>query len=341
MNFKFQEGNDASSCNMQLQQVVNRTENSDIKANRMKISIKPFTQLAKEGKDLPELKKVWGNYILERNTVLFPSERGVGKTYLALQIAMAVAGNGDCFLGEEMACHGNTLYINFELSEYIMKKRLSKLWRGLKQEESPYQAIAVTAMGSLTDLLPLLKKEVRKSKPVLVVIDNLRMAFSDRDNERNKEMVIAIKQLNQLRDEYNSAYLLIHHTKKGTSYQKTNSDLQSGAGAITDLVDGDFFLRKSQQDHLLRVLKREKSRNCEEQAKPKLLRLNPATLWFEVENEEVNEADHIYYPTSGKEKKEAEISGAREMKTKGMTCKEIGQELGVDKSTISRWLNEK
>ena len=66
---------------------------------------------------------------------------------------------------------------------------------------------------------------------------------------------------------------------------RTRCDLQSGAGAISDLVDGDFFLRKSSQSTDLRLLRRAKSRNCEEQEGAKLLRFNQETLWFKlVEN---------------------------------------------------------
>ena len=55
-----------------------------------------------------------------------------------------------------------------------------------------------------------------------------------------------------------------------------------GAGAITDLVDADFFLRKSKIDKNYRLLKRIKSRECEEQDGAKLIRMNPETLWFEL-----------------------------------------------------------
>ncbi len=47
-----------------------------------------FEELATDGENIKPLKKIWGNFILEACNVLFPSERGVGKTFFMLQIAV-------------------------------------------------------------------------------------------------------------------------------------------------------------------------------------------------------------------------------------------------------------
>lgn len=305
-------------------------------------SIKTFRELAKEGENLPDLKQLFGNHILEGTTVLLPSERGIGKTMLGLQLAIAIAEGHDKFLGEPVQVHGNTLYLNMELGERVIQKRLSKLMENVKvKEQNPYNAICMTERKSLDQIFPKLEQTIADYKPVVVFIDNLRTAFSDIDIEKNKEITKYLMALNELRDKYKFSLVLIHHTKKGTSYHLTNSDMQSGAGAISDLIDGDLFMRRSQQDSQFRILKRLKSRNCEDQEGATLIRLNPETFWFELVNPFVDEEDHVFDPDSARAELKSLKEKAITLRKEGKTFEEIGKDLGKDKGTISRWFNPK
>jgi RecA-family ATPase len=327
--------------NLEKEQEVKEEEVSYDK-KKGSISVKSFIDLAKEGETLAELKKIYGNFILERNTILFPSERGVGKTFFSLLLAIVVAEGYSEFLGEKIELHGNTLYINMELGEGVLMRRLAKLYESVvKKEGNTFQPYCITDRRSLNQILPEIEKWVTKHDPVLVIIDNLRNAFSDSDNERNKEMTKAITQLNDLRDKHGFALLLVHHTKKGTASQITNSDMQSGAGAISDLIDGDFFLRRSQKDTNFRILKRAKSRNCEDQEGAKLLSFNPETLWFDLEEENVEESDHIFFVTGFEDGLAEQKKEAVKLRGEGKTYEEIGKALGKHKATVSRWFKDK
>ncbi|WP_315823695.1 helix-turn-helix domain-containing protein [Paraflavitalea speifideaquila] len=111
--------------------------------------------------------------------------------------------------------------------------------------------------------------------------------------------------------------------------------MQSGAGALTDLADGDFLLGKSSQNINYRLLKRLKSRNCEEQEDAKLLFMNPDTLWFEVKEEAVNEMEHITFEDRGAERNK-QIEEMKLMHSQGMSLDEIGKRFDINKSTVSR-----
>ncbi|PCH69128.1 MAG: hypothetical protein COC01_02235 [Bacteroidetes bacterium] len=299
--------------------------------------LKDFKDLAEEGKTIPELKKILGNFILEDSLVLFPSERGVGKTYFMLQCCMAVARNFATFCGEPIELHGNTLYINFEISERLLSRRLGKLSLNIPEyHEDVYNSYALSYRGNLSANLTQIVKQIEDIDPVLVVVDNLRAAFSDKDNEKNREMSKAIMELNKLKDQHHFTLILVHHTKKGSAGKLTESDLQSGAGALTDLVDADFFLRKSTQGRGLRILKRIKNRECEDQEGAKLLQMNPDTLWFEMVEEKVDESEHIYQNTDSTIEDKRQM--ALELQKQGLNQSEIAEQMGVNKSTISRWL---
>jgi len=303
-----------------------------------KVRLKSFTQLAVEGSNYQPPKKIWGNYILEKNLVLFPSERGVGKTFLMLQLALAVSNEDTEFCGEPIELPGNVLYLNFELGETMLKRRILKLKERFEEEkEKRFEAYSYTHRGNITEAMEDIIVEIKRYKPVLVILDNLRVAFSGLDNERNKDMTTAMTSLAKLKDEYGLALVIVHHTKKGSSGKITDSDLQSGAGALSDLVDADFFLRKSRLDGRHRILKRMKSRETEESDTAKLIAMNPETLFFEVIEEDVNEGDHIYAPDI-KDKKSTLLEKAKELHKAGKSGTEIAKELDVNKSTISRWL---
>ncbi len=87
--------------------------------------IRDADELALEGRHLPELKQLLGHYILEGSAVLFPSERGIGKTFFLMQICLAVSKGFSQFLNEPIQLHGNTIYLDFELGERAFKRRLA------------------------------------------------------------------------------------------------------------------------------------------------------------------------------------------------------------------------
>lgn len=327
--------------NIQLNDSGDKIVKVEINKREKGLNIKSFTELAEEGENLPEIRKLWGNFVLEGHTVLFPAERGVGKSFLCMQLAIAISEGFHEFLGEKIEIQGNTLYINMEMGDLLMKKRLNKLYKKVElSEQNTFNAYCLTDRRNITDIEEEIVNIIQKERPVLVVIDNLRTAFNDKDNEKNKDMTKVIRYLNELRDACGFALILVHHTKKNTSMMMTHSDLQSGAGAISDLVDADFFLRKSQSDPASRILIRTKSRSCEEENSCKLLKLNPETLWFEVEVEDVNESDHIFNSDSPQAEKVELKKEAIRMYREGKTMAQIGEEMDVNKSTVSRWLKD-
>lgn len=294
---------------------------------------KSFKELAEIGKTLKPLKKIFGNYILEGSTTLFPSERGVGKSLLAVQIAIMVASGKQEYLGERIELSGNVLYINLELGETTTALRMSKMHTDLNIK-SEYHADCMTSNSGLEPIQNDIIQYVKENKPVLIIIDNLRTAFSNADNEKNKDMTKAIMHINKLKSEWNCSFLIVHHTKKGTGKLVTDSDMQSGAGALTDLVDADFFLRKSCKGKNLRLLKRIKARECEEQEGAKLIELSEGSLWFDFLEENVNEIAHIQFHMESPEKKKEK---AFELKNQGLNNNQISKEVDVDRATVGRW----
>lgn len=302
-------------------------------------SLKSIARLAHEGKDLKDPLLLFGHYIPEKCLIHFPSPRGVGKSWFCMQLCIAIAGEWNEFLGEKITLHGNTLYINNELSEPVIQRRSKKLLDTLPQEVAKnFKAMVYTSRNNLASDLPVLVQILDKLKPVLVVIDNLRMAFANTDTNNNKEITQLMFMLLAFCESSQASVLITDHFRKHTSSLLSESDLQTGSGIKTDLSDGDFFLRKSVRDKQLRILKRGKSRHFEEDDYAKLIRLNSQSLWFELLEEKVNEAEHIGITSIRDKEEQKDI--ARSLKDQGHSLENIARILGKGKTTIHRWLHK-
>lgn len=304
-----------------------------------KSSLKSMRRLAQEGADLEDLRQLFGRYIPENCLIHFPSPRGVGKSWLCMQLCIAVAAEWKEFLGEPITLYGNTLYINNELSEKIIQRRSKKL---LDNAPHPlgenYKAMVYTSRHNLLDDLPNLVTIIEKLKPVLIVIDNLRMAFTDVDTNNNKEITRLMFTLLAICEGTQASVLITDHFRKHTSSLLSDSDLQTGSGIKTDLSDGDFFLRKSAQDKNLRILKRGKSRHFEEADNAKLLRIHPGSCWFELIQEQVNEAEHVGIKSLKDKEEQKDV--ARALRQQDKSLDEIARILGKGKTTVHRWLKD-
>ncbi len=130
-------------------------------------------------------------------------------------------------------------------------------------------------------------------KPVLIVLDNVRVAFMNAKTNNNKEVAKAIHIILILRDILNTTIIITDHTRKLTRHLLTESDLKNGSEVKSDLTDSDIFLKKSKQDVQYRIFKRSKSRHYVESDEAKLLKLNADSLWFNFLEDNIDESQQI------------------------------------------------
>lgn len=305
-----------------------------------KSSLNKMENLAVKGRTLAPLRRLLGNYVLENSSVIFAAERGTGKTLLGLQACIAISSEWSSLWNEPIEYHGNTLFINCELSEDTISRRLARLFDAPPEEIrfSNYQSYVYTTKKGLQEEAQAIIEMSKIHKPVLIVLDNFRVAFLNSDTNNGKEVAKAMHLILTLRDLLDTTIIITDHTRKHTRNLLTDSDLQSGSGVKSDLTDSDMFLRKSKQDIQYRIFKRSKSRHCEETDGAKLIRLNPETLWFEFVQDNIDEAQHI--GTEVMPVKEEQKDLARELRDQGKTIEQIAKILNRGKGTIHRWLNE-
>ncbi len=276
------------------------TLNNDIVHNvkRADFNVMSLMQLVELADNTPDRRQLFGNFLLEDSLTLLIGERGSSKTYLALQLALAVASGAESFLGESVGLHGPVWYINFELSDVRLAKRMKHLTvRGLPFGNNELPKFSATSIRQRLDdvMLKEISMLIDRIEPVLIVIDNFRAAFSGLRADDNSAVASAMLRLCDLKDTYHSSILMLHHTRKGTADLRSTSDLQSGAGALSDFADADFFIRKSKKNRHQRILQRGKSRDVDESDTAKLIEYFPesGSLWFKCIEDGVDEREHI------------------------------------------------
>lgn len=310
--------------------------------NINKSSLKSLELLAKEGALIPPLKKLMGYYILENTAVLLAAERGVGKSWFGIQLCAAIASERKEFLGETIEMNGNTLFINFELDESVFMRRAHKLLASKSFNFDRFECKVYTTRKGIEEELEAIKNISKKLNPVLIVLDNFRVAFISSDTNSNRDIAKAMQKILELRDELQVAVLVVDHTRKHTKNLLTDSDLQAGSGVKSDLLDSDIFIRRSNQNKNLRILKRVKSRHSEEADGAKLIRLNPETLWFEFIEDNIDESDHIgiEVKVSRNTVEDDEKIEIKNLHQQGFSQRQIASKLKRSVSTVNRYLNE-
>lgn len=184
--------------------------------------------------------------VLPLGTFLITGKPKTRKSWLALNIAMAVASGGKA-LGQFQAQRGDALYIDLEMGPKRLHKRLHVVSPDLEppkgfQFATRWPAVGVGFETWLRDYL--------KSHPYtrLVVVDTLvgvraaRARYED-PYEADKKFTQA---LTNLCHEHRIAMLLVHHSRKGDGSDVT--DDASGSTGLVGGVDNYAALRLSRSE---------------------------------------------------------------------------------------------
>lgn len=171
--------------------------------------------------------------VLPTGTFLLTGKPKTKKSWLALNCAMAVASGGKA-LGQYQAMHGDALYIDLEMGQ----KRLHKRLHVVSPQLTPPKGFSfATRWPRVGEGFETWMRDYLKSHPFtrLVVVDTLvgirgrRLRYED-PYESDKKFT---QGLTDLCHEHRIAMLLIHHSRKADG-----SDITDDASGSTGLIGG-------------------------------------------------------------------------------------------------------
>ena len=196
--------------------------------------------------EFPEQKWIVQDFVPEASLVLLGGKKKLGKSWLALQLAQAVA-YGAPFL-QHPTIQGSVMYFCLEDGERRLAGRLKKqnAIRGL-----PIHYITggfkPLDRGGLSELRAL----IVASNPCLVIIDTLAAAKTGQmDEDAAGDMGDLANALRELAQELKTAIVVVaHHGKR--SYGDPGHDLR-GSSALAAAADVNLGLYKTENGHLLK-----------------------------------------------------------------------------------------
>lgn len=178
------------------------------------------------------------NDVLHEGACLFYGDPKVGKSFLALEIAIAVAGGQKTVLGGlEVGQQGRVLYLALDDSS---EKRFQKRLRALTNDQTAIQNIDIVIQRGLptlkNGLIDILNEHLSQNSYELVILDTLG-AVSDTPSNRNvygAEYQEAVA-LSALAKKHGICLVIVHHSNKRAEGD-TNAR-SSGSNGRTGGVD--------------------------------------------------------------------------------------------------------
>lgn len=176
----------------------------------------------------------------------------VGKTFLAAQIALAVAGNCDV-LGKPARLGGPVLFYGAEDRLQALRSRFDGLAcvAGLALEELPLYLLDIPILRiDREDDLFRLRAAIDAHRPRLLVLDPfIRITRADENSSAEVSAVLA--SLRAIQRDYETAVLLVHHARKSPSSHPQLA--LRGSGDFAAWSDSGLYLTRSTQRLLLSV----------------------------------------------------------------------------------------
>jgi hypothetical protein len=257
--------------------------------------------------------------ILSEGVAILAGRPKLGKSWLGLQLAHAVACGGNIF--DQTVERGSVLYVALEDSERRLQRRMQLQHWPASATATFYTALAPLDAGGLT----VLQAAIEEGGYRLVVIDTLSRALSGKRNQNEMgEMTSLLSPLQRLALNKGAAILLIdHHTKaRGANPDPVDDVLGStGKGAAADSVMG-FYRQRGEKAATLRVVGRDLD---EDQSLP--LEWDPQLCCWQLMRDTAGEP---------KETMQAQILSAIVRLGGQATKTHLAQALGKDKGNISR-----
>ena len=199
--------------------------------------------------DLPREDVAWiiEDLIPQPGIVLLVGDPKQGKSFLALQIALAIAQGAKQFMGKKVR-QGTVLYVMFE-SEFAWRKRMLELRQAAISLDGPLYMVHPEDQPPRVNILTstsyvFLRDAIAKSNPNLVILDVLRELHSGDENDALQMKVVgdALSTLCHGR-----GLLLLHHPRKSMDgAPRTSNPVQAARGSsyLTGKVESIWLMHE-------------------------------------------------------------------------------------------------
>jgi len=205
-------------------------------------------------------------------------EPKVGKSLLVANLALALAA-GTHAAGFAIAAARRVLVCQFELPLPQFVSRLSLMRRSFGAAADQHLLVDTRATGHLLSAPQGLNHFIAAAHAAaaeVIVLDPLYSAH-DQDENDTRAMAALCQSLLRLRDASRAALIVVHHVRKSISREEIGSAFR-GSSALHAVGDSYMLLRRPAPE--LSIVELRFQFRYAAALPPRLLELNPNTLWF-------------------------------------------------------------
>jgi hypothetical protein len=187
-----------------------------------------------------------------------------GKSFLALDLCVAVAGNRDSFLAQRVQHHGSVLYMAGEGFSGLRARVKAADPEGHATARLRFASHVPTlrdpqsVKATLDAARKVIAEVMHGEVPLLLVIDTFAQATAGENENDNGAMGEAARAAQSFARELGCAVLLVHHAKK--SRQAGDSFLR-GAGSLLCALDAAWGIERVAGNEYARIITCEKQKD--------------------------------------------------------------------------------
>lgn len=234
---------------------------------------------------LPPMEWLVDDILVDNSLAVLVGESGVGKSFMAIDLAASIATGQDKWHGRRIGRSGKVVYLAGEGLSGLNKRRMA------------WEKIHKTTIGSNFHILPTgieadtkywdyFVDYVEEVEPVLTVIDTLSQTAGRLEENTPSEMARYLKQCGRLREASGGTVLVLHHTGKNGGYR--------GGSSIKGNVDTLMFLYDDGSDDINLYMNKQKDGP---EGSMGDYRLKNVPLGTRPDGKAINSA--VFYPAGG------------------------------------------
>jgi hypothetical protein len=176
------------------------------------------------------------------------------KSFLALDLAVAVASGAPCVRRFAVARTGRVLLFAAEDALHVVRQRLAGIARAAGRDLAELDIQVITAPSVRLDIerdRDALTETVDKLRPRLLVLDPF-VRLHRIDENISGEVAPLLAYLRELQRRYHVAVVLVHHARKGGSKMRAGQALR-GSSEFHAWGDSNLYLRRHGDQLMLSV----------------------------------------------------------------------------------------
>jgi predicted ATP-dependent serine protease len=296
------------------------------------IRVRKIGECIEEGKSLPALKKLYGQFFHSGEICVLCGDTGLGKSINAVQIAHHISQGNVAMQHLECELEGlPVLYYDFELGD----RQFAQRYPNVAFQDRLYRADMNPDCIDFKFSVDLILEEIDRLGVSVIIIDNISALIMQGTTVDQEVAMNLMKNLKDLQMKRQVSILILAHTPKTAPYEPLTINHVGGSKAISNFADSVFFIGRSKKGIEHRYLKQVKCRNAKELDGVLEIKLNSDQgLFFDVIGL-TSEEEHLEEKTNVHSKNRAIA-----LKAEGKSDAEIAKELDVDRSTVFRWLRK-